>query len=86
MNKADPLADIDLNGLWQMQQRIHACMEEKGFHEGRTGNGRDDTLVRLCLIHTEVSEAADVVKKKGISLGKRWKHLLEPSTPEVTCA
>lgn len=67
INKADPLGDIDLNGLWQMQQRIHACMEEKGFHDGRTGNGRDDTLVRLCLIHTEVSEAADVVKKKGIT-------------------
>ena len=37
--------------------------EDKGFHEGRTGAGRDDTLVRLCLVHTEVSEAAQEVKR-----------------------
>lgn len=37
--------------------------EDKGFHEGRTASGRDDTLVRLCLVHTEVSEAAQEVKR-----------------------
>lgn len=37
--------------------------EQKGFHEGQDG-GRDCTLKRLCLIHTEVSEAAQIVKRK----------------------
>lgn len=37
--------------------------EEKGFHEGRD-SGRSCTLLRLCLVHTEVSEAAQVVKRK----------------------
>ncbi len=35
----------------------------KGFHEGRTDAGRDDTLVRLMLVVTEVSEAAQGVKR-----------------------
>jgi len=37
--------------------------EAKGFHDGR-GADRDDTLLRLCLVHTEVSEAAQIVKRK----------------------
>ena len=37
--------------------------EEKGFHEGRAGS-RDDALVRICLIHTEASEAAQLVKRR----------------------
>lgn len=37
--------------------------ETKGFHEGR-GEGRDDTIVRLALIHTEVSEATQIVKRE----------------------
>lgn len=37
--------------------------EEKGFHDGRSGAGRDDTMVRLALLHTEVSEATQLVKR-----------------------
>lgn len=37
--------------------------EVKGFHEGRSGAGRDDTLVRLSLVHTEISEATQEVKR-----------------------
>lgn len=40
--------------------------EDKGFHNGRTA-GRDDTLLRLCLVHTEVSEASQVVKRHGVT-------------------
>lgn len=40
--------------------------ENHGFHEGRT-NSRDDTLVRLCLVHTEVSEASQVVKRSWLA-------------------
>lgn len=48
--------------LYDVQGWIWRAMEEKGFHDGRT-NTRDDVLVRLCLIHTEVSEAAQEVKR-----------------------
>lgn len=37
----------------------------KGFHDGRADRGRDDTLIRLGLIHTEVSEAMQLVKRHG---------------------
>ena len=48
--------------LAQIVAQVWADMEAKGFHAGR-GTSRDDTLVRLCLVHTEVSEAAQVVKR-----------------------
>jgi NTP pyrophosphatase (non-canonical NTP hydrolase) len=53
---------------WQNAAWILA--EEKGFHEGRMGTDRDTTLLRLCLVHTEISEAAQEVKR-------HWKG--EPS-------
>lgn len=58
--------------LTELVREAWGNAEEKGFHDGRSG-GRDDTLIRLCLIHTEASEAAEVVKKK-------WTF---PPTPEV---
>lgn len=39
--------------------------EHKGFHDGRPAD-RDNTLVRLCLLHSEVSEAVQVVKRHGL--------------------
>lgn len=48
----------------EMQIDAWQTAEDKGFHDGRSG-GRDDTLLRLCLIHTEVSEAAQEVKRHG---------------------
>lgn len=53
----------ELLAIRDIQDSIWKAMEAKGFHDGRTGTGRDDTLVRLCLIHTEVSEAAQEVKR-----------------------
>lgn len=44
------------------RDEVWRLMEAKGFHAGR-GNTRDDVLVRLCLVHTEVSEAAQEVKR-----------------------
>jgi NTP pyrophosphatase (non-canonical NTP hydrolase) len=41
---------------------VWRLMEAKGFHVGR-GNTRDDVMVRLCLVHTEVSEAVQEVKR-----------------------
>ena len=53
---------VDGTTISGFQKYVWRVMEEKGFHDGR-GAGRDDTLVRLCLIHTEVSEAAQEVKR-----------------------
>ncbi len=49
--------------ITEMQDQAWAIAEQKGFHEDRTNDGRDDTLVRLCLIHSEVTEAVQLVKK-----------------------
>lgn len=50
--------------LNQWRSECWRLAEQKGFHAGR-GNSRDDTLVRLCLIHSEVSEAVQEVKRRG---------------------
>jgi NTP pyrophosphatase (non-canonical NTP hydrolase) len=55
---------MTLNG-WR--DEVFRGMERQGFHEDRSNAGRDDTLVRLCLVHTEVSEAAQVVKRHGVT-------------------
>jgi len=39
--------------------------EAKGFHERRTAD-REMTLVRLCLLHSEVSEAVQEIKRHGM--------------------
>jgi NTP pyrophosphatase (non-canonical NTP hydrolase) len=46
----------------ELQHKAWSTAEQKGFHDGHT-SGRADTLLRLCLIHTEVSEAAQEVKR-----------------------
>jgi len=47
----------------EAQREAWDIAEEKGFHAGRSASGRSDTLVRLCLVMTEVSEAAQEVKR-----------------------
>lgn len=42
-----------------------AMAEAKGFHEGQPAD-RTHTLLRFCLIHSEVSEAVQVVKRHGV--------------------
>ncbi len=64
------------NWVWQQ-------MEAKGFHDGRTGDGRDDTLVRLCLIHTEVSEAAQLVKRHGVTASVRDELVKELADVQI---
>lgn len=54
---------MDLNGY---RDWVYRAMKSKGFHDGRQDRGRDDTLVRLALVHTEVSEATQVVKRHGL--------------------
>ena len=49
----------------ELQSEAWRIAEEKGFHKGRTAS-RDDTLVRLCLIHSEVSEATQEVKRHWV--------------------
>ena len=46
----------------ELQRTAWKIAEDKGFHIGRV-SARTDTLLRLCLVHTEVSEAAQEVKK-----------------------
>lgn len=53
----------------EWQKAVWDGMEEKGFHTGRQPDGRDDTLVRLCLIHTEVAEASQEVKRHWLHSG-----------------
>ena len=53
-----PLATVS-----DLQSEAWLVAESKGFHDGYRGDGRDDTLLRLCLVHTEVSEAAQEVKR-----------------------
>ena len=52
------------HGLNSWRDACWKLAEDKGFHDGRANWDRDDTLVRLCLLHTEVSEAAQLVKKR----------------------
>lgn len=52
----------------EWQRDVWDLAEEKGFHDGRT-NTRDDMLVRLALIHTEVSEATQEVKRHWVGEG-----------------
>lgn len=70
----DPVNACDLRAF---QLYVWQEMEKKGFHDGRTGSGRDDTLVRLCLIHSEVSEAAQEVKRHGVTAETRGKIGME---------
>ncbi len=58
--------------LLELQRYIWETMDAKGFHSDRT-NTRDDTIVRLALIHTEVSEATQEVKR----------HWMKQGTPEL---
>jgi NTP pyrophosphatase (non-canonical NTP hydrolase) len=60
--------------LEELQSTAWKINEEKGFHEGRAGDGRDDTLVRLCLIHSEVTEAVQEVKRHGTGAGPTDPH------------
>lgn len=57
-----------------MQIEAWDIAEEKGFHAGRTSS-RDDILVRLCLIHSEVSEAVQEVKR-------HWKDTVPQTDAE----
>ena len=58
----------------EMQREAWECAEEKGFHNGR-GPTRDDSLIRLALIHTEVSEATQIVKRHGVDAADGSEHL-----------
>lgn len=56
---------MDLN---DMAQRMWEIAEEKGLHDNLILLPlREATLIRLALVHTEVSEAAQVVKRHGVS-------------------
>ena len=54
--------------LNEWRDEVWQLMEAKGFHDGRT-NTRDDVMVRLCLVHTEVSEAVQEVKRHWTGCG-----------------
>lgn len=55
---------MDLNAMAKTAWQI---AEDKGLHENlSTIPLREATLVRLALIHTEVSEGTQIVKRKGI--------------------
>ena len=49
-----------------LQRRVYETARDRGHHDDLTID-RYGTLVRLCLVHTEVSEAAQVVKRHGLA-------------------
>jgi NTP pyrophosphatase (non-canonical NTP hydrolase) len=60
----------------ELIEEAWSCAELKGHHRGRNSLDRDDTLVRLCLIHTEVSEAAQIVKRHGVITDEHRRAVL----------
>lgn len=50
-----------------LQKQVWQTAEDKGFHKTPDFD-RCGTLVRLCLIHTEISEVAQEVKRHGMSV------------------
>lgn len=54
-----------------LQTEAWTTAENKGFHDDRPGNNRDDALVRLALVHSEVSEAIQRVKRHWPTAGVR---------------
>ncbi len=54
--------------LPDLQKYVFGVMESKGFHSDRS-NSRDDVIVRLALVHTEISEAIQEVKRHWIDQG-----------------
>lgn len=56
--------------LSELQSEIWKDMEEKGFHTGKPAD-RLNTLARLALVHTEVSEATQEVKRHWADDGPR---------------
>lgn len=62
--------------LTEIQRIAWQTAEDKGHHENLASLGtREATLVRLALIHTELSEAAQIVKRHGV--GGREAELAE---------
>lgn len=59
-----------MSRLIDLQRRAWQIAEDKGFHENRSAS-RDDTTVRLCLVHTEISEAVQEVKRHWVGNGTR---------------
>lgn len=53
-----------MSSLRTLQRQAWEIAEAQGFHEGMPPD-RTHTLLRLCLVHTEVSEAAQLVKRHG---------------------
>jgi NTP pyrophosphatase (non-canonical NTP hydrolase) len=54
--------------ITELVQQAWDIAEVKGFHgDPHTLRTRDSTLIRLALIHSEVSEAVQVVKQQGIA-------------------
>ena len=62
----------------ELQDQAWRSAEEKGFHSDLNGiDQRRALLVRLCLLHTEVSEAAQVVKRKWGPIGSAQRSAAE---------
>ena len=51
--------------VWELIKRINECNRAKGHRTGKEIPDLDSILARLALIHTEVSEAADLMNKRG---------------------
>lgn len=66
--------------LDEMQREAWQVAHDKGFHEDmKRQDGRDSVMIRLALIHTEVSEACQAVKRHGLmasALGEELGDIL----------
>lgn len=58
--------------IGQLQKDIQALMEEKGF-----ANGKDRFIVKVVLLHTEISELADAIKKgRTVDYGQEMADII----------
>lgn len=58
--------------LAEIQRHAYETAHTKGLHDHlRSLSLRDQTLIRLALVHTEVSEAAQEAKRHGITATSR---------------
>lgn len=68
----------------EMQDQSWQGAEEKGFHIDQL-NDRNGTLIRLCLIHSEVSEAVQEVKRHGLTEESKARLVDELSDVLIRC-
>lgn len=59
--------EVLFGGLNDLRDRVHNLAIEKGWYEGTIIGDPEGVAVKLCLIHSEVSEAVESVRRNQIA-------------------